>query len=245
MSGGGPANTVLYDANGNPLGSSALVSNVEQQGYGSSSQVWVSGGPGVLPAWGAVPGGASGTTLIATVTASASASVNFDNQLTATYDNYLVVFENLVGASNNTAFYMDVGTGGTPTYSSTTYGTCCFGSTSTNSGSSSGVSGVATSATIVGPTGTGSNNTLCVSSTSTNALGGSIVVGNTQNASNYKSIVACVGGNGVNGSSGSNVFGSQINGCGWQTATALTSLRFKMSSGNITTCIAKLYGYKN
>lgn len=58
MSQGGPSNTVLYGADGRPLGSSALISNVEQQGYGSSTQVWTSQGPNVLPLWAA--GGAAG-----------------------------------------------------------------------------------------------------------------------------------------------------------------------------------------
>lgn len=46
--------TQLVDANGIALGSSALVSNVEIQGYGTSTYAWTSNGAGVVPTWQAV-----------------------------------------------------------------------------------------------------------------------------------------------------------------------------------------------
>jgi len=175
--------------------------------------------------------------LIASGTASNSATLNFDNNLSATYDNYMVIIENLVAASN-ADFLMDVGTGGTPTYSATTYAGAASGTTAGSTIFSS--DSLTTSFRFT------ANNTtkIQVRSTSTDACGAVIHITNTQNATNYKGIIGHMGGN-FSQAAGSLVNGFIVSGGSWDTATALTSIRFKMSSGNISTGTFKLYGIKN
>lgn len=233
MSGGGPANTVLYDANGNALGSSALISNVEQQGYGSSLQVWVSGGPGVLPAWGGVPGGASGATLIATVTASASASVNFDNQLTSTYDNYFITFENLLQSGNAVIFEMVIGIG-SASYQATNY----LGSGFYNASLTTTYSAIAASLTYL---------PLVPSSgllTTVYQSGGNMYIYNANNGGSVKNFFGTLSV--MTAASSSTSTETIVAGGSWYSNTGvLTSVKFLMSAGTITTGTFKLYGFKN
>lgn len=174
---------------------------------------------------------------IASGTAANSAVINFNNNLSATYDNYMVVVENLVGVSN-ADLLMDVGTGGTPTYSATTYAGASSGSgdgTTTNLSASSTTSFRFT---------VQATSDITVRSTSTDACGGILHVTNTQNASNYKGIQGFLAGN-FSQAAGVLVTGFITSGGAWNTATALTSIRFKMSSGNISTGTFRLYGIKN
>lgn len=65
-------------------------------------------------------GSPGGLVKIASVTASASASVLFSNQFNSTYDNYFLVFEKLLLSSSG-AITALVGYGGTPTYAASGY----------------------------------------------------------------------------------------------------------------------------
>ena len=188
----------------------------------------------------AVSGTSGALTFIASVTASASATVNFDNKLTSTYDNYLIVMENVVASVNQSTLQMDVGTGGTPTYQTSNYAGTNTGSCSAGSGHTGN-----SSTSTFSMTGTSVGATITVSNVSTNSIGGNICVTNTQNASNWKCFNSHVGGILVD-FTGPNVGSGQIlAGGNWKVATALTSLRFKMDSGNVTTGTFKLYGIQN
>lgn len=174
--------------------------------------------------------GSGAWTLIASATASNSASVNFDNNLSATYDNYVVVMENVVPGTTSTTLRLQVGTGAA-VYSATTYIGCCAGSNTSN-GAQTPASG--TTAADLTP------NNVSMVNTSTTTTGGWIVLTNINNASNNKSI----SGNLV-WTSTSPFTGHAYPGILWQTATVLTSVKFLMSSGNISTGVFKLYGITN
>lgn len=175
-------------------------------------------------------GGSGALTLIATSTASNSASINFDNQLSATYDNYMVVVENLVGATSAAYLEAQIGTTATPTYQATNYLGTDFDFTSS------------------GGAGRGTVTTAHQLQSSSNTPSSS--------ANNAGSVVFYLFG--VNSSlnksaqgfatyvySGSNIAVAQYYGGQWQTTTVLTSVKFFMSSGNISTGTFKLYGISN
>jgi hypothetical protein len=188
-------------------------------------------------------GGSSALTWIASITASSSASVSFSNDLTATYDNYLVIIENYVPATNNTVLQLRVGTGSTPTYQTSSYvggenfivwGSGAYGNSGTPAVLASGTGAMDLVANESGA---------LISNSSTGAGMGTINVTNANNATNYKTMSALMSYYG-NGSVGSGLLSNVA--CGqWQAATVLTSLRFISSSGNLSTGTFKLYGYQN
>ena len=175
-----------------------------------------------------VPTSGGGLVWIATVTAAAGANALFDNKLTSTYDNYMVVFEAVLPATNATSHYMQFGTGGTPTYQTTNY----------QSGTLTNVGVISFS----GPTtAIGVNASARVANTAARVGGGSLVINNANSATLDK--VATGTQTFVDSTAaGENAgcFGGR-----WKDATtAITSVRFNQSSGNISGTW-KLYGMKN
>ena len=79
---------ITWDASGDP----ATVA------VGTATHVLTSNGAGAAPTFQAAAGGA--TALIATITASNAASVDFDSGLSSTYKNYLVVGTDIRPATN-------------------------------------------------------------------------------------------------------------------------------------------------
>jgi len=63
-------------------------------------------------------GGGGGLTFIISHAASASASIDFPDCITSTYNNYVVLFENIIPTSNGAAIRMRVSTNGGSTYDS-------------------------------------------------------------------------------------------------------------------------------
>ena len=219
--------SIVYDANNLPLGSSDLVNALHQAGYGVAGQVFTSNGDGVKPTFQTGVGTGS-ITLIASVTASASATVNFDNNLSSTYDNYLVLVENILPASTPVTLNFVIGTGGTPTYQVTNYVTFYTKFTSATQ-----ITGVGTAAEVL----------LCTPlkyTTTANLVGSTMLQLYNINAAVYKNFTSTSFLNDV--TSG---YTTTITGAVWQTTTVLTSIRFAMSTGNISTGTFKLYGYKN
>lgn len=193
-----------------------------------------------------VPGGSSGTTWIATVSATNSASVAFANDLSATYDNYLVIGENIVAATTTVNLLLIVGTGSTPTYSTSTYSGGNFGFSSSRGADTTNLycNTSLTTAFTMTASESGSHNSAFLSATSTNAASLSLNICNTQNATNYKAFSCTMGGLLMDSTDGEGA-GFAIAGGGWSTATALTSLKLEASSGNLITGTFKLYGYQN
>ena len=66
-------------------------------------------------------GGTSPLVPLATLTASSSASLAFTSLFSSSYYQYLIIFTNILPATDNTKLYLVAGTGATPTYVSTGY----------------------------------------------------------------------------------------------------------------------------
>jgi hypothetical protein len=74
--------------------------------YGTSGQVLTSAGTGSAPTWTTPSAGA--VSLLATVTASSSATVNFDSTyITSTYDAYMIVMNSVLPATNSVVMSID------------------------------------------------------------------------------------------------------------------------------------------
>lgn len=205
---------------------------------GASGTILTSNGAAALPSFQAAAGGSSALTKIATVTASASATVSFAAGLSSTYDNYLIIIENMLPATDGVYLQMVVGTGGGPTYQNTGYSglyAAVYGAGTTytmtaNNTTSYYLSGTASSAT----------NELIGSNTTETGSWQILISG--INTANDKTIMHSAAYYGYNSSR----FDTIANGSGrWQGATVLTSLQFSLSSGNITSGTFKLYGYQN
>ncbi len=87
------------------------VSNV-----GISGQVLTSSGASAVPTWQSV-----GLRKIDSITASNQAAVIFNSQFSSSYDVYLFEFINVIPVTNNVIFYSQLGTGSTPTWTTSGY----------------------------------------------------------------------------------------------------------------------------
>jgi hypothetical protein len=222
---GGTGVATLTTAYGVLTAGTTATGNVQTlAALGASGTVLTSNGASALPSFQAVAAGASGLTWIATVTASAQATVDFNNNLTSTYDNYIVVFENVVSAAGSGKLQILAGTGAGPTYQTSAYAGVYVGYLS------GAISGVTSGTAAVDMT------PAQVLSTTTSGAAGFITIHNVNNASNFKAFTA-------------HTFVTSLFGCvsvgTWGGATVLSSLRFKFASGNLTSGTFKLYGYQN
>jgi len=170
---------------------------------------------------------AGSLTFLASRTASSSSTIDFANLLNSTYDNYLVTIENLLPSTNVNTLQLRVGTGGTPTYQATNY-----------SGSGISYSGVlyfASNGTAIDL-----NYQSRLASTASRVGCNYLYIFNA-NGSTDKTVISNLGiWDSVGVYDTVNVMSGR-----WQGATVLTSLRFLMASGNISTGIFKLYGITN
>jgi hypothetical protein len=169
-------------------------------------------------------------TWLASVTASNSATVNFNNNLTSTYDNYVIIFENAYPSAGGTGVQLRlrVGTGATPTYQTSGYvGTNLDINPSTTTANSSG-----TASFLL--------NNIATSVTSTIVSGGMVLINNANNASNAKSLTSS-----ISTATSTGTFQLSISGGAWNNSTVLTSLQISYVSGNVSTGTFKLYGYQN
>lgn len=195
----------------------------------------------------AVVGGGSGSFVyITSVTASSSATVDFSNYLTSTYNNYLITFENYVPANNATILQCRVGTGGAPTWQTTNYsGTVIAVSMSTSTGTNGSnvlTANTATSTTFIEIT---LNRAGCfVSNTATGGSAGIIYITNVNDSANDKTVFGS-GSFLVVGASSGVASAPMSFGGRWNGATVLTSFRLIQSAGNIATGTFRLYGIKN
>lgn len=91
--------------------------------YGSSGQVLTSAGSGAAPTWATPATPTSGLTLLSTVTASNSATVDVETTFDSTYDAYMLVVSGATPSTNNVSLTARMKIGGsyiaTGTYIST------------------------------------------------------------------------------------------------------------------------------
>jgi len=92
-------------------------------GYGTSGQVLTSAGSGAAPTWATPATPASGLTLLSTVTASSSATVDVETTFDSTYDAYMLIVSGARPASAGRSLFARMKIGGsyitTSTYIST------------------------------------------------------------------------------------------------------------------------------
>lgn len=193
-------------------------------GLSTSGFVFTSNGASALPSFQTVGASAAGLVFIATGTASSSASIEFKNVFTSTYDNYCIIFENVIPATSTAVLYTVFGYGATPTYSAASY----LGNYLSGGG------GVASS----GSTGT-TNVALAISQSTTYGISGSLWINGANNGT-------AVFLNGItNGYQSAPVSYMLEIGAFWYLGQVLTSMKFLMSAGNIASGTFKLYGYHN
>ena len=165
---------------------------------------------------------ASAVTLIETLTPAAVASVPTTVAWTSTYSSYEIIFLNVIPATNNVTFEMQVHAGGA--YQVATY----VNTTIHLAGSSTVVVSLPT--TYIGLTGTSAQ------SNATPGYSGRIIISNPSSATAVKTVAGTGAGN-----SGVASVLNLISGF-WNNTTAVDGAQFLFSSGNITSGTIKIYG---
>jgi hypothetical protein len=168
-----------------------------------------------------------GMVLLEQHTASASASLNFTTAISATYDEYLIEFVNIIPATNAVNFWMRMSTNGGSSYDSgtnyswTAYGMNRFGA------AQAGVD--ATNQIIL--------NKSTIDNTSTKGLCGFIRLYSPGSTSVHKDVV----GEAMGFVGGGVLEVASLGGC-YLSTTAVNAFQFLMSSGNITSGTIRVYG---
>lgn len=157
---------------------------------------------------------------ISTGTASSSATLDFSGLDTATYKNFLMVFRNIIPATDNVNFYLRVGTGAGPTYQATGY-------TNVGGASTVAITMQQNDFTSLFQVGNDANLGIC-GSVLISALDGADLKMATGDLTARNTTLLQIG---------------FIDGY-WGTATAITALRVMFSSGNIASGSVDLYGMK-
>ena len=171
-----------------------------------------------------------GMTLIATQTASADSTIDFANNLDSTYEAYVVVFSGTIPATDGARFQLRIGTGGTPTYQSGA-SDYSWSTDYTVPGAASG--GAVASDAEIELIGTA----LTVGNATGEHVAGRVFIHSPSDTNLHTYVEAqIVGKNTASGLFIANTAGS------YNATTAVTSLRFLFSSGNITSGEFKLYG---
>lgn len=114
VSTGDTSGTLQLQVNGTTpavtLNTSGAVGVGSTPGYGTSGQVLTSAGAGAAPTWTTPSAGA--LTLLATVTPTAAANVDFLNTFTSSYDNYLVIVDDIAPDTASNLVTMRFASGG-------------------------------------------------------------------------------------------------------------------------------------
>lgn len=180
---------------------------------------------------GAGGGGSQDLVLISTAAASNSASIEFTG-LDNTYTNYIVEILNMRCQTNDTQLRLILGTGAGPTYQTSgyTYAIHVYShiSDGVGGGSSQAFLGLAYPGGTAGQSNSG-----------TAAYSGTIRVYDPSDSAEATRVNGVGNYNRADG----NPSGFSIGGH-WPTTTAITALKFEMSSGNMVSGTFKLYGIK-
>jgi len=222
--GGGTGVATLTTAYGILAAGTTATGAVQTISPGSSTQVLTSNGNAALATFQAAAA-AGALTWIGSVTSASTATFNFSKLLSTTYDNYIVLIENVITITTNATFEIILGFGATPTYANSGYqGSVMSASTTTVAAASNGTTGIYPAANI--------------KSSATYNLGGYIII-NGANSTTSCNVTGSVIYQNTTPAFITAVFGSAYSG-----GNAINSLEFLMSTGNIGGTI-KLYGYQN
>jgi len=167
---------------------------------------------------------------VSTGTASSSATIAFTG-LSNTYITYMVEFTNVVVASNGVNFYSQIGTGGTPTYATSAYYDCVYGR---SSGGSLITNNDANAAQIQLNSGSAG---LPLTTAAGVGLDGRFYIANPSQATLNHQMEWKIA---YQGSGTESVICD--GGVEWRGTTAVTAIKFYMSSGNIASGTFTLYG---
>lgn len=214
----GATNTVQYNAGSGAFGGAALAAGQPLVGVNAAAPV----GGTVLGAYG------GGLVLLEQHTASSSATLDFTTGFSNTYDTYLLQCSGIIPVTNNVTFQFLFGTGGGPTYAAANY-------------QWAGIYNTIASATPIGYKSSGSSAALDLLGGIGNGTGQATSITlwlkNTRSSSAYKIVDF----------TDTTVFqdGTVLTirqGAVWSDATVVTACRLQMSSGNISSGTARLYG---
>jgi hypothetical protein len=170
-----------------------------------------------------------GLVLLEQHTAAASATLDFTSFISSTYDQYLFELVDIVPATDDTIPYMRVGTGGGPTYDAgNNYGWTGWRWLNSGSGTSGAASGEAQISLTLAIHKAANWPPLC----------GSLKLFNPQSSSTNKLIT----GQFETFDTAANLPLGTVLAASYQAVTAITAVRFLMSSGNITSGTIRVYG---
>jgi len=180
-------------------------------------------------AWSTPSGGGGGLVFLESHTASASASLIFTTFITSTYNVYEIVMQNLLPATDGVGFTLEASTDGGSTWlGSSTYSWAMVrtGGSQASSGATMPVDGFATG--LVGNT------------ASFGGLSGTLRLYNPLSTTANKPVSVLDAFQALDGTT------EAVNGTGIiGTTSAVNALRFKFSSGNITSGVIRAYGIVN
>lgn len=166
---------------------------------------------------------------ISTSTASSSATISFTG-LSSSYIAYMIEITEMVVATNAVDFYAQFGTGGTPTYQTSSYNYASYGyatNTGTLSDAATGQSQIKldNGAVKLG-TGTG------------RSYNATVILYNPSQSTLYHWLSYQANYLASNGTSYCGLTGNAA----WASSTAVTAIKFYTSSGNISSGVFTLYG---
>lgn len=197
---------------------------------GTSGQVLTSNGPGVLPTMQTPSAG--GFSLLATLTANNSATLQDTTHITASFNVYMFVAENIIPVTNNTILKMRITENGGSTFPTTNYVATDTGINAVGSS----IFNTNTDGFLLNDTNGGGGNLGTLSNTSLLGLCGTYYLVNPNSAANkYWYGVSYWNSAGT-------IINAQVGGAYTNDANVVNGVQFLMSSGNISSGKIRIYG---
>lgn len=200
---------------------------------GTATQVLTSNGPAVAPTFQSGGGGTGGLVLLSSQTASNSATIDFTSVITGTYNNYFLIFSNVVPVVNTDFLKMLV---------SINNGSTWVG----GPGYPAGISYVPANGTSFTNQADPFERWIPLSGPLSNVAGGGVNgtanLFNTGNGAYFATTGLCIFNGSTSGPASMGWFGDSVDTAGPQGQIGVNALRFLMSTGNISTGVFSLYG---
>lgn len=217
------------------FGGTTSTGAVQSGTVGTAGQVLTSNGAGALPTFQAAGGGSS-VVLLQTNTSSGSAISEFKALFTSAYTSYLFEFIDVLPATDNVQFHLQVGTGATPTYVTSGYKWAVFA----GEGDAGYMNTASASDSQVYMTPNGRTSAYIDNSATTAGLSGFLKVFGGDTTSRVTKGVGEFVWVGADASRLINAYPTF-----YQPAATITAIKFYFSSGNITSGKIRMYGIKN